>query len=187
MTNAEPAWADEVLRFWFGELTEADWFGGGAALDARIGERFLLVHEALSANGGEAVHHLHGPRATLAAVLVLDQFSRHLYRRDKRAFASDPIALELARKAVAAGWDRELEPAQRLFLYLPFEHSEHRGDQACAVDLIAALGNDGWTLYARKHQELIDRFGRFPHRNEALGRESTAEELEAMKGPMGSF
>lgn len=187
MSEAEPAWVDEVLRFWFEDVSAADWFGGGPALDARIGERFLLMHEALAANDGEALHHLHGPRATLAAVLVLDQFSRHLFRDDPRAYAADALARRLATAAIAQGWDRELGREQRLFLYLPFQHSEALADQVRAVELYEAIGDETWSRYARAHLRLIERFGRFPHRNAVLGRESSAEELAALSGPMGSF
>ena len=106
---------------------------------------------------------------------------------DKRAFAADALARDIARSAIDAGFDRELTPAQRLFLYLPFEHSESVDDQALAVQLIEPLGNEGWTLYARAHQSLIERFGRFPHRNAILGRASTPDEEEALQGPMGAF
>lgn len=187
MSEAEPGWVDEVLRFWFEELTEADWFNGGTALDARIGARFLLMHEALAANDGEALRHVHGPRALLAAVLVLDQFSRHLFRQDPRAYATDPLARRLAAMAVDQGWDRELSREQRLFLYLPFEHSEELADQERAVELVEALGDENWTNYSLAHRSLIERFGRFPHRNAVLGRESTVDEIEALKAPMSSF
>ena len=129
MSEAEPDWVDEVLRFWFEDLSEDDWFNGGPALDARIGTRFLLMHEALAANDGDALHHVHGPRALLAAVVVFDQFSRHLFRQNPRAYATDPLARRLAATAIDQGWDREMTREQRLFLYMPFEHSEDRADQ----------------------------------------------------------
>jgi uncharacterized protein (DUF924 family) len=116
----------------------------------------------------------------LAALLVLDQFSRNLYRDDPRAFAADAAARELARSIVAQGLDRAMTPQERLFVYLPFEHSENADDQALAVRLMAALGNDYWTRYAVDHQATIARFGRFPFRNAALGRVSTAEEVAYM-------
>ena len=118
---------------------------------------------------------------------MLDQFSRNLFRGSPRAFAADPIARKLARRAVDNQLDTDLESDERYFLYLPFEHSEDPRDQALAVKLISQLGNSEWTKYALAHQRLIDRFGRFPHRNATLGRESTAEEIAAMKEPMGSF
>ena len=177
-------WADEVLHFWFQELTARDWFAKSDALDAQIRSRFLPVYEAVAADG--AVH-AHGPRELQAAVIVLDQFSRNLFRNSPRAFAADPLARKLAAQAIDEGLDAQLPPEQRIFLYLPFEHSEDRADQARSVALVTALGNDNWTRYALAHQALIERFDRFPHRNEVLGRESTLEELEMMKQPFGSF
>jgi uncharacterized protein (DUF924 family) len=181
----EPDWVAEVLGFWFGELRPSDWFAKSDALDASIRQRFAPLHARLAA--GEARHLEPTPRIVLAAVIVLDQFSRNLYRDDARAFAADPTARELARRAIAQGADRGLSPAERLFLYLPFEHSEDRADQALAVRLVEALGDAGWTRYAQAHKDIIDRFGRFPHRNAALGRSSTPEELALLDTPMGRF
>lgn len=181
----EPAWVDEVLRFWFGELRPADWFAKSDALDATIRTRFAPLHARLAA--GEARRLEPAPRTLLAAVVVLDQFSRNLHRDDARAFATDPLARELAQRALAQGLDRGLSPAERLFLYLPFEHSEDAADQALAVRLVEALGDPGWTRYAQAHKDIIDRFGRFPHRNAVLGRVSTPEELALLDTPMGRF
>ena len=180
----EPAWVGDVLRFWFEELTQQDWFAKSDALDVRIRERFRPTYEALVASDAAGIS---GPRAILAAIVVLDQFSRNMFRGDLRAFAADPIARRIARQAIDAGVDRVLSTQQRLFLYLPFEHSENAADQALAVDLVASLGNPAFTEYAIAHKQIIDRFGRFPHRNAVLGRESTAEEIEMLKGPMSSF
>ena len=177
-------WAAEVLGFWFDELGESRWFARDEALDATIRNRFLATYEQLLKMGpGE----FGTPRQALAAVIALDQFPRNMFRGTARAFAADAVARDVARSAVAEGFDSALTPAQRLFMYLPFEHSESVDDQALAVRLIEPLGNDGWTLYARAHQTLIERFGRFPHRNAILGRASTPEEEEALKGPMGAF
>ncbi|OGT55341.1 MAG: hypothetical protein A3E01_06385 [Gammaproteobacteria bacterium RIFCSPHIGHO2_12_FULL_63_22] len=181
---AEPYWINEVLSFWFDELDEADWFSGGPHVDAEIRVRFLALHLQLVATDAAGIQE---PRALLAAVIVLDQFSRNLFRGDPRAYASDPIARRLASQAIDAGYDQALPPRQRLFLYLPFEHSEHAGHQAMAVQLIGSLGNAGWTRYAQLHKDLIDKFGRFPGRNVALGRQSTPAELEALQGPNASF
>ena len=177
-------WTDEVLRFWFDELGESRWFAKDEALDAVIRHRFLPVYEQVQAlDPGDFAT----PQQALAAVLVLDQFPRNMFRGTARAFAADALARNIARHAVEVSLDAGLTPAQRLFLYLPFEHSEDAADQVLAVRLIEALGNESWTVYARAHQSLIERFGRFPHRNAALGRASTPEEEEALKGPMGSF
>lgn len=179
-----PAWAQEVLDFWFAELGQSGWFSKDAGVDACIRERFLRLHGQLSADEGGGVA---GARPLLAAVIVLDQFSRNLFRGSARAFASDAVARNLARQAIADGLDSEMKPEERYFLYLPFEHSEDPADQALAVDLITQLGSEEWTKYAVAHKALIDRFGRFPHRNAVLGRQSSDEEIAAMKQPMGSF
>ena len=181
---AEPAWIGEVLRFWFGELGESDWFKKSDAFDAMIRERFLALHGQLVAQGGDG---LATPRAMLALVIVLDQFSRNIFRGQPRAFAADPIARQVARAAIAQGFDAAMSAHERLFFYLPFEHSEERADQAFAVELMTRLGNADWTRYALAHKEIIDRFGRFPHRNAILDRPSTADELELLKDPTKSF
>ena len=181
----EPAWVAEVLGFWFSELRPADWFAKSDALDATLRLRFGGLHERL-ASGAEAAREP-TPRSLLAAVIVLDQFSRNLHRGDARAFAADAQARALARRAIELGADRGLAPAERLFFYLPFEHSEDLADQQLAVRLVADLGDAGWTRYAEAHRDIIARFGRFPHRNAALGRASTAEEDAFLLEPMSRF
>jgi len=181
--------AAEVLRFWFGERAEYGksrkrWFKKDAAFDAEIRARFLALHAELS--GGGLEHWQTTAPECLARIVVLDQFSRNLFRDDPRAFASDALALATAREAIARGIDQPLLPVERQFVYLPFEHSEDRDDQARSVDLIARLGNDGWTRYAEAHKVLIARFGRFPHRNAVLGRTSTPEEIAAMQARQSS-
>jgi len=183
----EPAWVRAVLQFWFQELSGAQWFAKDATLDARIRERFLPTHEHLVANDGADVSDVSGPRTLLAAVIVLDQFSRNMFRGDPRAFAADPIARRIATSAIDRGFDQRMSKEERLFLYMPFQHSEDRADQARALALTESLGNESWTRFARAHKSLIDRFGRFPHRNAVLDRRSTKEEIEAMNGPGGSF
>ena len=182
--DSEPGWVGDVLQFWFRELSQAQWFEKDAALDARIRERFLAVHERLMA--GDAAE-MSGPRASLAAVIVLDQFSRNIFRRDPRAFASDAIARRIAAAAITSGFDGVMSQEERMFLYLPFEHSEDSRDQERSIELMRSLGNDNWTHYARLHKDLIDRFGRFPHRNAVLNRQSTAEEIQALSDGAGSF
>jgi uncharacterized protein (DUF924 family) len=180
----EPAWVGDVIQFWFAELTEADWFARDAELDARIRDRFLALHEHIVLSDGIVVD---APRPLLAAVIVVDQFSRNMFRGTPRAFAADPIARRLARQAVSRGLDLTMTRQERLFLYLPFEHSEDREDQAHSVQLIGQLGHEEWTSYAQAHRSIIDRFGRFPHRNAILGRTSTPDELSLLNEPMGSF
>lgn len=182
--SGAPDWRKEVLQFWFGELQEGDWFGGEPALDESIRARFGALHAQLTAN---AAADRRDPNALLAAVIVLDQFSRHLYRGDPRAYAADPLARQLANEAIEQGFDFRMTPPQRLFLYLPFEHSESAEDQARCLALMQTLGNERWTQYSLAHKSLIDRFGRFPHRNAVLGRKSTAEEIEALRRPGNLF
>ena len=177
---AEPAWVTAVLEFWFDELGEAHWFAKNDSIDARIRSRFLSLHRQLVADGGCVVQ---TPRGLLAAVIVFDQFSRNLFRGTPQAFAADSIALSLSRAAIRRGADAGLTEPQRLFLYMPFEHSEDRQDQAHAVELISRLGNEGWTRYAIAHQAIIDRFGRFPHRNAILNRTSSADEFALLQQP----
>ena len=178
------AWAEDVLRYWFDELGPEGWFARAERIDAEIRTRFAGLHARLEAADGAA---LADPRAVLAAVIVLDQFSRNLFRGEARAFASDERARRLARQVLAAGLDDGLASEQRLFLYLPFEHSEDPDDQSLAVDLISRLGDPSWTRYALAHQAIIQRFGRFPHRNAVLGRATTAEEQAFLQEPMSSF
>jgi uncharacterized protein (DUF924 family) len=181
----EPSWVGDVIHFWFEELGEARWFAKSDAIDVQIRDRFLQLHERLVEHDGFRVC---APRSILAAVIVLDQFSRNLFRADARAFAADPIARRLSRAAIEQGFETKLRDSQeKYFLYLPFEHSEDREDQALAQTMIQQLGNEKWTRYASAHMSVIERFGRFPHRNEALKRASTAEELAFLKKPVKLF
>ena len=182
--SAEPAWVDEVLRFWFEQLSEAQWWEQDDAVDAQIHDRFLALHERLTP---QVDYSLNTPRSLLAAVIVLDQFSRNLFRRTPRAYAADPIARRLARSAIERSIDSSLTSQERLFLYLPFKHSEDAADQQLSVELFTALGNDEWTRYAIEHNEVIDRYGRFPHRNAVLGRRSTPDEVELLKASVNWF
>jgi uncharacterized protein (DUF924 family) len=180
----EPAWIGDVLHFWFEEVAEADWFAKRDDLDAQIHDRFHALHERLRTR-----ENLDGPtpRALLAMVIVLDQFSRNMFRGNARAFASDPIARRLSRSAIERGFDIRMTRQQRMFLYLPFEHSEDARDQQIAVQQIGHLGDEKWTRYALAHKRIIDRFGRFPHRNETLHRHSTAEEIQFLKESADAF
>lgn len=178
-------WVDEVLSFWFVELPREQWFSGGAALDEQIRARFLAVHARVAAEPDAAL--LGDSRTTLAAVIVLDQFSRNMFRGTPGAFAHDAKALAIARTAIATGIADGLSRDERLFLYLPFEHQEDVDAQARSLELFSSLGDPELTKYAQAHKDIIDRFGRFPHRNAILGRTSTAEELEFLGSPGSSF
>lgn len=182
--TSEPPWVQQVLAFWFSELPKVDWWAKSASTDAAIRERFLTLHESLIADDGADLDQC---GSLLAAVIVLDQFSRHLFRDSPRAYSSDPLARRLARQAIGRGCDSGMRDDERMFLYLPFEHSEDRADQTLAVELFERLGHESWTRDALAHKALIDRFGRFPHRNAVLGRKSTPEETAALAEPGGSF
>jgi uncharacterized protein (DUF924 family) len=176
---------DKVVRFWFDELTPKDWCRPEPSVDEAIATRFGELYETLKE--GVPSERLATPHDYLAAILVLDQLPRNMFRGTPRAFATDRQALALAKRAVADGIDMKLPPRQRTFIYLPFEHSEDAKDQARSVGLFMALGNPLNLDYAIRHQEVIARFGRFPHRNAILGRESTAEEADFLEQPGSSF
>ncbi len=188
--------AREVLDFWFGEPgtpghgePRAQWFRKDAAFDDEIRRRFLALHA--SAALGECEAWAGEPRGLLALVVVLDQFSRNLYRGDARAFSQDAQALACAERMLAEGWDAGLLPVERQFCYLPFEHAEDLARQDRSVALFAALEafpqTRGLAEWAEKHRVIVRRFGRFPHRNAALGRESTPEETAFLREPGSSF
>ncbi len=192
MTHPMDPRAADVLDFWFAgsAAPRAEWFRKDAGFDASIAERFgPLVGHALS--GGLAAW---GgvPDEALAQVIVLDQFTRNIFRDTPRAFAGDALALAAARAMVARGDDQALPPLRRVFAYLPFEHAEDRAMQHESLRLFAALSAADASLanfedYARRHAEVIERFGRFPHRNAVLGRAPTAEELLFLQQPGSSF
>jgi uncharacterized protein (DUF924 family) len=176
--SASQGWVEDVLRFWFEELEPEAWFKNDSDLDRRITQRFLPLYERISRNAGGAMQ---SARAALATVIVLDQFPRNMFRGTPRSFATDALALRTALDAIAAGLDRELAAPHRIFLYMPFQHGEDRAIQARSVELFSQLGVAENEDYARRHKDVIDRFGRFPHRNAILGRASTPEELEFLK------
>jgi uncharacterized protein (DUF924 family) len=164
-----------VLDFWFQELNEKLWFGSDAPLDRRIRAEFGDLHAHIASLDQSRFS---GARTLLAAIIVTDQFPRNMYRDTPDAYMTDALARALSEQVIALGLDRHMTPAQRHFVYLPFEHSENPEHQALAVRLVEALGDKSWTSHAHWHQRMIQRFGRFPHRNQALNRTSTEEELE---------
>jgi uncharacterized protein (DUF924 family) len=196
---------EQVLDFWFGAsgadgsldpIRKKMWFGDGRKHDAAIRERFGALHQR--ASRGELDAEWAGtPRGLIALIVVLDQFSRHIHRDTPLAFAQDPAAQRLALDGVNGEADRGLIPAQRSFFYLPFEHAEDTGLQGVSVRCFEQLARatapahrkdyDGFLDYARRHRDIIERFGRFPHRNAILGRDSTPEEIEFLKQPGSSF
>jgi uncharacterized protein (DUF924 family) len=183
-----------VLRFWFGAGEEYGkrhkrWFEKDAFFDAEVSKHFLPLYEQLVAGTGR--EWLESRAGCLARIVALDQFPRHMFRGSPRAFAADPLALEAARHAITSGYDREMLPVERMFAYLPFEHSESLEDQLKACELTAPLAafpeTEDAHRYALLHRDIVRRFGRFPHRNVALGRASTLEEIEFLKQPGSGF
>ena len=174
-----------ILHFWFTELTPKQHFAKDAALDEAIRTRFAATLEA--AARCELFAWRATPEGRLAEVLVLDQFSRNVYRDTPQAFAQDPLALALAQELVASGQDRNLTLAQRSFAYMPYMHSESALVHAQAALLFAQPGLEDTLRFELRHKEIIDRFGRYPHRNALLGRESTREELAFMSEPWSGF
>jgi uncharacterized protein (DUF924 family) len=175
----------DILHFWFDELSNKQQFAKDPALDANIRSRFGAVLEAA------ARCELFGWRGTeqgrLAEIVVLDQFSRNIFRDTARAFAQDPLALVLAQELVANGQDQALTPAQRAFAYMPYMHSESPVVHAESVRLFGQAGLESNLDFALRHQAIVVRFNRFPHRNALLGRSSTTEELAFLKEPGSSF
>lgn len=175
----------DIIKFWFEELTPEQWWVKDTKLDQEISERFLNVYQ--QASQGELFHWRETPHGRLAEVIVLDQFPRNIYRGDFRSFATDALALILAQEAVRTGDDQRLETEKRAFLYLPFMHSESRLIHEEAVKLFSQPGLEYNLDFEIRHKRIIDRFGRYPHRNEILGRKSTTEEIEFLKEPDSSF
>ena len=163
----------DVIGFWR-DAGPSKWFRGGEAFDASCRERLLAPH--LAAARRELDGWMDDPEGALAVLLLLDQIPRNVFRGSAHAFATDPLALHFAGRAVDAGHDQAFEPSLRAFFYLPFEHAEDLAAQDRSVQLFEAMGNAEFTRYALDHHAAIVRFGRFPHRNAALARETTPEE-----------
>ncbi len=187
---------EEVLEFWFGREDEDGygefqevWFTRDPEFDREVRDRFEDVYEEAAA--GRLESWKDEARSCLALIIVLDQFPRNMFRGDPKTYATDEEARAAARHAVEHAYDRELPPFQRLFVYLPFEHSEELEDQQRSVELFrgltAEMGSEDLLGYAVRHREIIQRFGRFPHRNEILGRATSPEEAEFLRGPGSSF
>ncbi|MBD2111448.1 MULTISPECIES: DUF924 family protein [Cyanophyceae] len=190
---------EEILRFWFGDSEDPAseygqqrrvWFKKDPAFDDTIRQRFLTDYE--QASTGALATWRQQPRSCLALVILLDQFPRNLFRGKARSFASDRAARDIANYALTQGYDQQVLPVERIFFYLPLEHSENLADQERSVELVRSLHAahpelENFLDYAVRHRDVIERFGRFPHRNEILGRETTAEEAEFLKQPGSRF
>jgi len=176
MNSANADWAQQVLNFWFEELTKKDWFVSSQKLDNAIGDRFGSTHTQVRAWSSlplDADQH-----KALAAIIVLDQFSRNMFRGTKDAFSFDPLAQLLAKQAIARELDQMLTNDQKQFMYMPFMHSENLENQKTSVALFTPLGH---AEHAEEHLAIIEQFDRFPHRNTVLERESTDQEIEYLK------
>ena len=182
---------EEILAFWFGlerGAERAEWFRKDDAFDDQIRRRFAAVIDA--AVDGAYADWCDTPRGSLARVILLDQFTRNVFRGTPRAFAGDPLALATSRQAIARGHDVSLIPVERWFLYMPFQHSESIDVQRESLRLFARLAQDGLPdplQWAQRHHDIVARFGRFPHRNEILGRVSTPDEAAFLHEPRSRF
>ncbi len=177
--------ASQVLSFWFEELTEDDWFSADPNIDAMITSQFGALHKA--AARCELWPWRATPHGRLAEIIVLDQFSRNIYRHHPDAFRQDPAALCLAQEAVSVSADSSLTPTQKAFLYMPFMHSESAAVHDVAMQLFSIPGLEKELAFEKQHRDIILRFGRYPHRNDILGRNSSDEELEFLAQPGSSF
>lgn len=170
---------DEILKFWFNELGPKDWFAKNDEIDAMIRHRFLNYHQ--KAEKGELFSWRSTPHGRLAEIIVLDQFSRNIYRGTSQAFANDNLALILAQEVVHQNLDDELSKDEKIFVYMPFMHSESRLIHDESIPFFEKLDDEDTFRYEIMHKEIIDQFGRFPHRNKILGRSTTLKEFEFLK------
>ena len=173
----------DILTFWFDELTPKQHFVSDEAVDEMIISRFSTVHG--QAANSELAHWRETPEGRLAEIIILDQFSRNMFRGNARSWLQDPLALELARAAVANGDDMRIDQSRRSFMYMPFMHSESAQAHEEAIVLFESLGKDDTLKYELLHKDVIDTYGRYPYRNEILGRVSTPAELEYLKTNKG--
>ncbi len=175
----------DILKFWFETLTPSQWFRKDAGLDRKISQAFSELHRQAACC--ELYGWRRSPEGRLAEIIVLDQFSRNIFRDTPEAFASDPLALALAQEAVASGADSAMSATEQSFLYMPYMHSESAVIHEIAMNLYDQEGLEENLEFERRHKAIIDRFGRYPHRNIILGRPSTPEEIEFLKQPGSGF
>lgn len=175
----------EILDFWFEEIDPSYWFSKDLYFDEQVRTRFFETYK--QALTGKTSMWRSTPRGRLAEVILLDQFPRNMFRDKPESFASDSLALHLSKEAVRLGEDQKLSSVEKSFLYMPYMHSEDRATHIEALHLFSQPGLEYNLKFELKHKVIIDRFGRYPHRNRVLGRASTAEEIEFLKGPDSSF
>lgn len=176
---------NDVLNFWFRELDSSDWFKKDPRIDLMMKERFQELHK--KAAKGELSSWRSTPEGRLAEILLLDQFSRNIYRDSKKAFENDDLALALAKEMVDQCLDKNFDTEKKAFIYLPFMHSESLDDHRRAEELFSQKGLEENLAFERRHKEILALFGRYPHRNKILGRKSTAQEIEFLKRPGSQF
>jgi uncharacterized protein (DUF924 family) len=176
---------EKVINFWFDEIDPANWWKKDINFDQMITDRFLAIHD--KATQCELYEWRESPLGRVAEVIVLDQFSRNIHRNNALSFANDSLALCLAQEAVRAGIDRKLKNNEKAFLYMPFMHSESTMIHEIAVGLFSEPGLESNLDFELKHKQIIDQFGRFPHRNEILGRRSTPDEVKFLQKSGSSF
>lgn len=176
-------WSAEVIRFWFDELSVDDWFGSSADIDEQIAERFQELWEEQKAK--VASDFLTTPDTALAAIILFDQFPRNIFRDTAEAFATDHLALQIAKEVIDRETDHKLTEDQWMFVYMPFMHSEDLEDQTRCLGLFTALGNENNITFAKAHRDIIVQYGRFPHRNAVLGRETRPDEQAAIEQGSG--
>lgn len=174
-----------IISFWFTEIESKLWFKKDDAFDQLLREKYGELHHR--AAQAELFTWRSSAEGRLAEIIVLDQFSRNMYRDSPKAFASDPLALALAQEAVSLGLDQQLEPQKRTFLYMPYMHSESLLVHDNALKLFTELGRENNLEFEKKHRAIIEKFGRYPHRNNTLGRQSTVAEYEFLTQPGSSF
>lgn len=177
--------SSDIIKFWFSEITPKEWFVKDLAFDQLIKDRFYGVHQA--AVQGELFSWRSTAEGCVAEIIILDQFSRNMFRDTPLAFAYDNVALVLAQRAVELALDQLLPPEQRAFVYMPYMHSESVLIHQQAVKLFAQAGLENNLQFEYRHKEIIDRYGRYPHRNAILGRPSTTDELNFLESPGSSF
>lgn len=184
-TSTDDARIEDILHFWYDEAGEARWWKADPDFDAEIEKRFGALCTEAAAGG--CAEWAESARGALALVILFDQFSRNIHRGTAAAFATDSAALDVARGAIASGLDEELKLNERYFLYMPFMHAEDPAAQQECVRLFESIGSQSGAKYARGHKRIIDRFGRYPHRNAILGRASTPEEEEYLRSGGKTF
>lgn len=176
---------NDILSFWFNDIEPSKWWVKDISFDRRVKEKFLALHE--QANKCELFEWRNSAKGSLAEIIVLDQFSRNIFRDTPKAFVSDPLALALSQEAIALGKHHELSETERSFMYMPYMHSESLNIHDIAVELFESNRVQSSLDFEIKHRDIIAKFGRYPHRNAILNRTSTAKELAFLKQPESSF